>query len=415
MSTLIVFSHLRWDAVFQRPQHLLSRLARTHRVVFIETPRPGDGTSRFERHAPMPGVLVLRACVPVQATGVDDDPWRAVSPLLARFMADEAIGDPLVWFCTPMALPLLAGLRARAVIYDCMTEVHADGATPTMREREAALLEAADLVLAGGPSLYRLQRDRHPNVHCLPSAIDAAHFAPARVTANCAEYLAAERLQGHILAPRLGWFGAIDERLDLGLVAALADADPHWHVVMVGSVEVEASRLPQRPNLHWLGHQPYARLPALVAAWDVCLLPLASNPHTRFINPTKTLEYLAADKPVVATAVPDVVGMYGDVVRIARDRDAFVAACRALLVETASQRAERLVASAASVSRFSWDETARTVQRLIDHVLERAEGRASHRGVARPAPDERRAAVPELSALPALPALPAPDTAFAVG
>src|SRR5213079_1992041 len=121
-----------------------------------------------------------------------------------------------------------SGLRPRAVVYDCMDELAAFKHAPRqMRQRESALLKRADLVLTGGPSLYEARRQLHPNVHCLPSAVDAAHFAPERVTTHhLQEYLVAERLQAHMLGPRLGFFGVIDERLDLGLLAAIADARP---------------------------------------------------------------------------------------------------------------------------------------------------------------------------------------------
>jgi glycosyltransferase involved in cell wall biosynthesis len=294
--------------------------------------------------------------------------------MVQQLLQDEELEDHLAWFYTPMALPLLAELRPECVIYDCMDELSAfKGAPRQMRQRESALLKRADLVLTGGPSLYQSKRDLNPNVHCLPSSVDAAHYAPQGITQHCDEYLAAEQLQGHILAPRIGFFGVIDERLDLGLVDTIARERPDWHVVMVGPVvKVDPQALPQRDNIHWLGQQSYARLPALVAGWDVCMLPFALNEHTRFISPTKTLEYLAAEKPVVSTPVNDVVGMYGDVVSIARDPAEFIAACEQALKETPDRRAQRLVQAAATVSRFSWDESARTVMRLMEEAVARS-------------------------------------------
>jgi hypothetical protein len=134
-------------------------------------------------------------------------------------------------------------------------------------------------------------------------------------------------------------------------------------------VKVDPARLPQRPNIHWLGQQPYHLLPQLVADWDVCLLPFALNESTRFISPTKTLEYMAAEKPVVSTPVHDVVAMYGDVVRIGADPGSFVDACRWALSETPYKRAERIAEMLATVSRFSWDNTASRVHEAIGKVL----------------------------------------------
>jgi protoporphyrinogen oxidase/glycosyltransferase involved in cell wall biosynthesis len=383
-SPLIVFSHLRWDFVYQRPQHLLSRIAHRHRVIFIEEPVHEEGaTPRFDARTPCDNVTVLRPVTAVQAGGFHDDQLAVLKPLVLQLLHDEGLEDYLVWFYTPMALPLLAELQPRAVIYDCMDELAAfKGAPLQMRQRESALLKRADLVLTGGPSLYQGKREANPHVYCLPSSVDAAHYAPDRITQHCEEYLAAEKLQGHILAPRIGFFGVIDERLDLGLVAALAESRPDWHIVMVGPVvKIDREALPRQENIHWLGQQPYSRLPALVAGWDVCILPFALNEHTRFISPTKTLEYLAAEKPVVSTPVNDVVSMYGDVVRIAASHEEFVKACADALAETPQQRAERLVQSASTVSRFSWDESARTVVRLMDEAVARA-AEAPHTGEA---------------------------------
>jgi len=372
MSTpLIVFSHLRWDFVYQRPQHLLSRIAHQHRVIFIEEPVLEKGCEpKFEFRNPCDNVLVVRPVTPIEAHGYHDDQLAVLKPLLQQLLLDEELEEYLVWFYTPMALPLLADLEPLAVIYDCMDELSAfKGAPKQMRQRESALLKRADLVLTGGPSIYENKRDLHDNVHCLPSSVDAAHYAPARITAQCQEYLAAEQLQGHILAPRIGFFGVIDERLDLGLLAQVANARPDWHLVMVGPVvKIDPSSLPQRANIHWLGQQSYARLPALVAGWDVCILPFALNEHTRYISPTKTLEYLAAEKPVVSTPVRDVVNMYGEVVTIAGDVQGFVQGCDQALNETPEQREERLARSSATVARYSWDESARTVLRLMQEA-----------------------------------------------
>ena len=371
MPHLIVFSHLRWAFVFQRPQHLLSRLARRYSVVFVEEPVHTEGPSRLERSTPVAGVDVLRPHTPVEAVGFHDDQLSALAPLIAGYLVDEAITDYVVWFYTPMALPLLADLSPRAVVYDCMDELSAFKNAPRqMRQREQALLRRADLVTTGGPRLYEAKRWSNPNVLCLPSAVDAAHYAPRRAQPDDLTVVAAAALQGHIPSPRLGFFGVIDERLDLDLVASVADADPAWHVVMVGPVvKIDPATLPQRPNLHWLGQQAYEILPKLVAGWDVCLMPFARNESTAFISPTKTLEYMAAGKPIVSTPIHDVQAMFGDLVAIAATPKSFIAACRAALSEQKAETAERQVAMRARVASYSWDAAAGTIIAALDRVL----------------------------------------------
>jgi len=373
MTTLLVFSHLRWDFVYQRPQHLLSRLAGHYRILVVEEPVRDDGPAHIEVASVAPGVEVLRPHTPLAAPGFDDDQLAAIGPLLDEHLASRDIVPDVVWFYTPMALPLLDGLRPRAVVYDCMDELAAFlGAPPALREREAALLDRADLVLTGGPSLYEAKRAAGRHVLCLPSSVDARHFAPSAPASDDPLVAAAEALQASIPTPRLGFFGVIDERMDLALIDRLAATDPTWQIVMVGPVvKIDPASLPRRPNIHWLGQQSYPLLPCLVAGWQLCLLPFALNEATRFISPTKTLEYLAAEKPVVSTAVRDVESLYGDVVCIAADAEAFVDACARLLAEKADARRDRLTAAAGTVHRYSWDRTADVVAQAIDAVLDR--------------------------------------------
>jgi UDP-galactopyranose mutase len=370
MQHLIVFSHLRWSFVYQRPQQLLSRLASHYHVIFIEEPVCGAGRARFERSSQGPNLDVLVPRTPVTAAGFHDDQMPVLQPLLSDYLRENGIDDYLVWFYTPMALPLLEELEPRAIVYDCMDELSAFKDAPTqLRERESALLARADLVFTGGPALYEAKRYRHHNVHCLPSAVDADHFSPACLIPDSAEAIEAERLQASIGRPRLGYFGVIDERLDLGLLTRLADERRDVHLVMAGPVvKIDPALLPRRPNIHWLGLQPYARLPYLVAQWDACLIPFAINESTRYTSPTKTLEYMAAEKPVISTAVHDVVALYGDLVRIAADVDQFIDACDEALIETGRERSRRLGETLKTVAWFSWDQSAETVRQAIEQL-----------------------------------------------
>ena len=278
---------------------------------------------------------VLRPHTPIDVDGFHDDQLPVLAPLLADG-SPSGIDDCVVWLNTPMALPLLTDLEPRAVVYDCMDQLAAFETAPRqMRQRETALLKVRGPRPGAGPSLYEDKRALHPNVMCLPSAVDAGHYARGRRRGARRGDGVRARLQGHVARPRLGFFGVIDERIDLGLLARLADAEPAWQIVMVGPVvRIDPQRCRCAPNIHWLGQQPYDVLPQLVAGWDVCLMPFALNDATRFISPTKTLEYMAAGKPVVSTALHDVHALFGDIVTIADDGDAFIEGCRDALAES---------------------------------------------------------------------------------
>ncbi len=368
MKTLIVFSHLRWDFVYQRPQHLLSRLARHYRVLFFEEPVRGNLTPFLERFSPCHNLEVLRPHTTIDAPGFHDAQLPELQPLLSEYLRDFRIDDYIVWFYTPMALPLLSELEPRAVIYDCMDELAAFKNAPRqMLQRESALLKRADLVLTGGPSLYEAKRDLHANVHCLPSAVDAKHYSPHSERAADPE---ADRLMADIPRPRLGFFGVIDERFDIELLQSLADADPRWQIVLAGPVvKIDRAALPRGANIHFLGHQPYERLPHLVHAWDACLLPFALNASTRFISPTKTLEYMAAEKPIISTPVHDVAKLYRDAVAIAPSHAAFIEACRDALTEDAEARAVRIARMRRHVERTTWDAAARAIVHQIEELM----------------------------------------------
>jgi len=379
MTDLIVFSHLRWSVVYQRPQHLVSRLARHHPVLFIEEPVHTHGEARLERTAAAPNVEVLTPHTPLGTCGFDDAQLSMLKSLLAGFLRERGPGEHIAWFYTPMAVPLLDELQPRVVVYDCMDELSAlPNAPPQLQQREAALFERADLVLTGGPASYEAKRRLHAKVQCLPSAVDADHFSPQRLKHNSDEAKEAAHLQAHIRFPRLGYCGVIDERLDLRLIADLADARPFTQIVMVGPVvKIDPASLPRRANIHWLGLQPYALLPYLMAPWDVCLMPFALNDATRFISPTKTLAYMAAEKPVVSTAVRDVALLYGEVVRIARDTAGFVAACDDALGDNEHKRVQRICEMRACVASVSWDNSAWRVKQLLEHELQKPLQRAA--------------------------------------
>ena len=367
---LLCLSHLRWDFVFQRPQHLMTRACAQYRVVLVEEPvRQGAQPPRMEVRLSAEGVSVA---TPVLPESLGEDAAEAAQRTLLDALLDGMGERPdVIWYYSPMFLAVAGHLEAPVVVYDCMDELSLfRGASSRLQRLEAALFSRADLVFCGGRSLHEAKRGCHPSVHLFPSSIDAAHFRPARAPARdssappaaSAPALADPADQAALRRPRIGYFGVIDERIDLALVEAVATLRPDWEIVMLGPLaKLEPSALPQRPNLHWLGGRRYAELPSYLAHWDAGLMPFALNEATRFISPTKTPEFLAAGVPVVCTPVADVVRDWGGrdaggsaLVRIAADATAVVAALQATLAEP---RAPWLARVDARLARMSWDMT----------------------------------------------------------
>jgi len=370
---VVCLSHLRWDFVFQRPQHLLTRFARESRVFYVEEPEYHRGAPSLSVTLRENGVHVVVPRLPEGLSPEEEAPIQ--KELLDDLLRRYAVRRFVLWYYTPMALSFSRHLRPLAIVYDCMDELSAfAGAPPALREREAELMVRADLVLTGGQSLYEAKRDLHPNVHPFPSSVDVAHFAQARKGPE------EPADQAAIARPRIGYFGVIDERMDLDLVRGVALARPDWQLVFVGpTAKIDPATFPKLSNVHALGRKAYSELPGYVAGWDVAMLPFARNESTRFISPTKTPEYLAAGRPVVSTSVRDVVRPYGQqgLARIADTVEDFVAATEAALRDDPERRLAR---ADAFLSKISWERTWSSIRSLLTDAVETREEEVSESG-----------------------------------
>lgn len=394
---LVCVSHMWWDWVWQRPQHLIGRMAHHARVLWVEEPHleigpPGD---TFEVMHVQPNLDVARlmlrsdaatfwerldetatrqhAPLVTRSPQVRDASYLFTSPMQARlenevrrYVAQWRQHPLVLWLYTPLAVPFIDLLQPDLVVYDVMDELSAfKYAPPDLKEKEQRVFERADLVFTGGPSLYESRKDRHPSVYLFPSGVEQQHFAQA-LRPDLALPPSVRALEH----PIIGFYGVIDERIDLPLLAEVARLRPDWRWVMVGPVfKIKEEHLPQAPNIHYLGKQEYKDLPAFLRAFDVAMMPFALNESTRFISPTKTLEYMAAHKPIVSTPVHDVQALYGDVVRIAADATQFVQAIEAALHEDEGARAQRREAETTLLAQYEWDAIADRMRQLIEEQV----------------------------------------------
>ncbi|MFC0679081.1 glycosyltransferase [Lysobacter korlensis] len=366
---IIVHCHLRWDFVWQRPQQIFSRLADNHRILFIEDPEIADGEPHLAIDEVQPNIVRLIPKVP-QALAINADKDAEIFlPLIRKALREHPLlaghfDDPVQWFYSPMSAPgYLGQFGGHGLVYDCMDELASFRfAPPDIADRERFVMSKADVVFTGGFQLFESKSKHHSNVHFYGCGVDVEHYGKARL-----EETEVPASVASLPKPVFGYFGVIDERLDYELVAALADRFPEASVVMAGPfAKVDRAELPDRPNIHWLGQQKYSDLPALVKGFDVCLMPFALNEATKYINPTKTLEYMAGGKPVVSTAIADVVRNFTPIVQVARSPEEFVDAVeRAWRSPDAGLIAEGIERASAA----TWDATVASMRRNIQEAV----------------------------------------------
>lgn len=369
IESLLCFSHLRWDFVFQRPQHLMTRAAEKWRVFYIEEPVFSDIITFPQMIVKeMAKPINLFVIIPQFPHGYDHSKINLfLHDMLAKIIFDFKIQNYGVWYYTPMALKFTMNLIPKVVIYDCMDELSAFRGAPTeLIEMETDLLLQADVVFTGGKSLYEAKQNRHADIHAFPSSIDKKHFMQAR------QSMTEPDDQKNIPHPRMGFYGVVDERFDIELLRELSQSRPEWQFVIIGPVvKISPEELPKAKNIHYLGMKTYNELPLYLSGWDVALLLFALNESTRFISPTKTPEYLAALKPVVSTPIQDVIIPYGGLglVSIAENAQEFETAIEAALTQ------EEVSGWRIQVDTFlqqnSWDITWDNMKCLIKkHIIE---------------------------------------------
>ncbi len=362
---IICFCHLRWNFVFQRPQHLLSRFARNRREFFIEEPIFDATDNHMEITIDETNTVCI--VVPHLKPGMkEEEVMAAQQHLLDNMLKSMHINKYMLWYYSPMALGWTDHLDAELIIYDCMDELSAfKFAPPLLVLREQKLLQKADVVFTGGQSLYEAKKHLHNNIYLFPSSIDKAHFNRARSP------LPEPVDQATIPHPRIGYYGVLDERLDIDLLKELAALRPDWHFILVGPVvKIDEAELPRKNNIHYLGSKQYKELPSYLAGWDIAMMPFALNESTRYISPTKTPEYLAGGKPVISTPIKDVITPYEEngLVHIAATPALFIAAAEAILTKAGYDN--WLTNVDRFLSGISWDETWQNMEALIERAIE---------------------------------------------
>lgn len=367
-TTLVCFSHLRWNFVFQRPQHLMSRFAKEMTVIYWEEPiEVGPRETPYLKVREAENFPNVRVVVPHLPEGMTEDRREEALARLLDAHTASIRGTLIAWYYTPMMLAFSRHITPDVTVYDCMDELSKFKFAPEhLLSYEQELIDRSDVVFTGGSSLFEAKKDRHDNVHCFPSSVDRPHFQKAR------KALTEPEDQANLARPRLGFYGVIDERFDIDLLRQMADMRPNWSFVMVGPVvKISDEDLPRAANIHYVGSKTYEQLPSYLSGWDVALMPFAMNESTEFISPTKTPEYLSGGKPVVSTPIKDVVRHYGHLegVKIACDAESFVRCCEQALELAREPEGDWLAEADLMLSSSNWDTVQARMSGLIGDVL----------------------------------------------
>ncbi|MDB5119325.1 MAG: glycosyl transferase [Sphingobacteriales bacterium] len=362
---IICLSHLRWDFVFQRPQHLLTRFSENFNIYYMEEPIfDAEDEAYLTFSKKLPTLFVGAPHLPPGLTKAAVN--EALNNLLKKFFEKQNVEDYAFWYYTPMALEFSDNFNPGLIVYDCMDELSAFKFAPQeLKELESKLMMKAHLVFTGGQSLYEAKKKQHFNIHPFPSSIDKSHFGQARKSS-----INEPEDQVKIKGCKLGFYGVIDERFDIELIREIANQRPDWQIVLLGPVvKIDPETLPKNPNIHYLGSKSYQQLPQYLSGWDIALIPFMINESTRFISPTKTPEYLSGGVPVVSTPIRDVVQPYGTLklVSIASSASDFIEAIEKEL--NAKNNSAWLEQVDKFLSKVSWEITVKRMQDLMTTTI----------------------------------------------
>lgn len=358
---ILCFSIVDWDYLWHRPQELMSRFAQDdNRVLYVDTLGVrSPGRQDFRR---MISRLKHRLQGGIQGRRCVTENLHVYSPVILPFlnwtwarrvngwilqasfrciMHSLHFSQPIIWTYLPTSavLHLIERIEHKMLVYDCLDAIayNPAGVLDDYAQTERQLVERADLVFVTSSALYRDRVPYNQQIYQVPYGVDVDHYLqPGLDKAPLPWDL------GEISSPRIGFFGAIDHRLDLELLMHLARAHPEWALVLIGLPKIDLSPLLELGNVHLLGMKSHQLLPRYLAHLDVLIIPYLINEFTRHIYPGKIYECLASGKPVVVTDLPELRSL-SDVIGIASDKEQFTElVSRVMLEDTLDLRQRRI-------------------------------------------------------------------------
>jgi glycosyltransferase involved in cell wall biosynthesis len=371
---LICISHVPWDGIWQRNQQTMSRFSRSERVVYARPLNALEASDNLRHLSSFFGKRVNDNLMVINPVTLWGDTRFGLIRRVNRFVVVSFIrfgmkrmgfrGRPRVlWFYFPRCEAICGAFGEELVVYDIQDEYTTwTNATRDIGDRERQLLRKAGLVFTGTNSLFRKKRPYNENIHFIQNGVEVEHFGLAMQEET--------EIPGDLKPlprPVIGYFGLIGDRIDETIIRTIADRRPEWSVVLIGPVREEMCHIPDRKNIYLLGQRDYSSLPGYLKGFDVAIIPYMLNKTTMDLNPTKLLEYMAGGRPVVSTAMADVVELFHDYVYVAHDPEEFLRMTEEAVVNPDNDLVRRGVLFA---GKFTWEAMVKRMRGMIIDEIE---------------------------------------------
>jgi len=391
---IVCVSFVTWDDHWGTSQQQMSRLAKKNRVFFMDQPiSPLSFVTGVRKRSAVWLQLKRWMRGPRQ---VAENVWAGAPPPILPFRTNSMVNainaaiirrwlagctrrlgfrDTIYWNFEPGLPGLGRAVQPALSVFHCVDDFsaipywwHSSGNQMGLEE---ACCREADVVICTGRKLVESRRQFNANIHFVPEGADVAAFlAVSSDEVVVPEAMAA--LPGKVV----GYVGVIDFRLDVELLASMAEQRPEWSYAVVGPMKgdtADMTRLRGLPNVHFFGQQKLEDVPAFVKGMDVCLIPYILNDYTHHIFPLKLYEYMAAGKPIVASAMEEMLPYEGAEMAIARSPEDFLAKVDSAIATDTLEKAEARQRAAA---HESWDDRVEQVSAILAPMLrERESGR----------------------------------------
>ncbi len=379
---IICISSVDWDYEnWMRHHQIMSRLAKYNQVLYVESsisilspfkyPVRWRKWIKWAKGIRKVGENLYVYSPPIVLPFSHKSLWinrfnqKILLKSLLKIVRRARLNNPILWLYTPFGSSYIGKFNEKLACYDCADEITAfAGATELVGELERDLLQKVNIVFTSATRLYENKKKINPNTYLVTNAGEAEHYSrvlsgKCKIPNDIAD----------IKHPIIGFFGGISDWIDLDLLEYIARIRPQWSFFMIGPIMTNISQLQRLSNVRFVGLKSYEQLPDYVKIYDVCIIPFKINKLTASVNPVKLYEYLAAGKPVVSTALPEV-EKFRDVIDIAKNKEDFLS-CLTHIIEQGSRTDNEIKKRVKIALENSWDSRVESISKTVWLALDK--------------------------------------------